>query len=317
VLGALALFGPKGQPAAANRDDAQSNRDRTDRDAPPRDKDRRPPDDAPPKDSRADKAADKDKAPGPPLPKPDPDFAKKIGMKFVWIEPGTFLMGSPDGKTPPGVPVEKDRWDDETAHVVTLTRGYYLAATTVTQYQWEQVMGKDAHGSRRKGKDDEEKKLLPVEGVSFVDCQAFCLKLGLRDGKRYTLPTEAEWECACRAGAGTAYCFGDDQRKLGDYAWFLDNAGQEPHEVGTKKPNRWGLYDMHGNVWQWCEDFYAPYPKEKVTDPVNLNSSGADFHVQRGGSLSNPSPICRAAYRGGKPVFRTDAVGCRVVRRLD
>jgi formylglycine-generating enzyme required for sulfatase activity/tRNA A-37 threonylcarbamoyl transferase component Bud32/DNA-directed RNA polymerase subunit RPC12/RpoP len=229
-------------------------------------------------------------------------ITNSIGMKFAWIPPGTFQMGSPPG--------EAKRHDDETQHKVTLTKDFYLGVHEVTQAQWRAVMPNNLNPSYFKGDN------LPVETVSWEDCQEFCKKLSQMDGKRYNLPTEAEWEYACRAGAQTAYSFGDDLNQLGDYAWYADNSGLKTHEVGTKKPNSWGLYDMHGNVYEWCQDGYGPYQKEDIRD--HQSSNNEDARVVRGGSWYFNMEGCRAAYRGRRaPGDRSNGIGLRVCFRLD
>ena len=186
--------------------------------------------------------------------KPPKEFTNTIGMKFVWIPPGSFLMGSPKD--------EDGNRKDETQHQVTLTKGFYLGAYTVTQEQWQAVMGNNPSYFQ-----DEEK--LPVDNVSWDDCQVFLEKLRKKEGRLYRLPNEAEWEFACRAGSKAAYCYGDDLNVLDQYAWHAWNSGDTTHPVGQKKPNAWGLFDMHGNLWQWCADFYEDYPQHDIIDPPN------------------------------------------------
>jgi formylglycine-generating enzyme required for sulfatase activity len=227
------------------------------------------------------------------------DVSNSIGMKFAWCPPGTFLMGSP--------PSEAGRSSDETQHKVTLTKGFYLGTHEVTQNQWRAVMGNNP--SIFKGDN------LPVEQVTWKECQDFCTKLGQLDGKRYRLPTEAEWEYACRAGSAMAYFFGDDPKQLGDYAWYNANAERKMHEVGTRKANAWGMYDMHGNVWEWCQDWYGPYPPEDLRDPQGCNNG--DARVLRGGIWNAIPRFCRAAYRYKDEAGRRFQVGCRVALCLD
>ena len=132
----------------------------------------------------------------------------------------------------------------------------------------------------------------PVENLSWDDCQGFLSKLNAKTrGIRGTfqLPSEAQWEYACRAGSTTRYCFGDDESQLGDYAWYEANMAGKTHPVGEKKPNAWGLYDMHGNVWEWCQDWYDDYPKSAVDDPVGPPMGAA--HVDRGGSWILPAVL--------------------------
>jgi formylglycine-generating enzyme required for sulfatase activity len=209
-------------------------------------------------------------------------FTNSISMQFVHIPPGTFQMGSPEG--------EKDRWDNEKQHQVTLSRPFYLQTTPVTQGQWEEVMGDNPSYFKECGED------CPVESVSWEAVQEFITKLNrMEKTDTYRLPTEAEWEYACRAGSTTAWCFGDDKVKLGDYAWYDENSGGKIHPVGQLKPNAWGLYDMHGNVWEWCQDWYGEYPAGPVTDPQGPASG--ERRVLRGGSWYNYAWITRSAKR--------------------
>jgi formylglycine-generating enzyme required for sulfatase activity len=141
-----------------------------------------------------------------------------------------------------------------------------------------------------------------------------------KDKRKFRLPTEAEWEYACRAGTKTTYYFGDDAKNLGDYAWFKDNSGGRPHQVGMKKPNPWGLYDMHGNVWQFCEDYYDVkyYAISPLKDPLNINKSGSDHRVHRGGCWTYDALRSRAAARDGAvPGGHAAIIGFRVCLPLD
>jgi formylglycine-generating enzyme required for sulfatase activity len=205
-------------------------------------------------------------------------------------------MGSPKD--------EKYHEDNESQHKVQLTKGFYLGETTITQEQWGEVMGENP--SNFKGRK------LPVENVSWNDCQQYINKLNKDAPERYkfALPTEAQWEYAARAGSTTAYCFGDAENKLGDYAWYSGNSGGETHEVGTKKPNVWGLYDMHGNVWEWCSDWYGDYNGD-ATDPTGASSGS--YRVYRGGGWCDLAVDCRSAYRcGNTPDYRIFILGVRV-----
>ncbi len=216
-------------------------------------------------------------------------------MKFVLIPAGEFLMGSPES--------EEYREDDEQQHRVRITKPFYLGVHEVTQEQYQRVMGENP--SEFKGAN------LPVEQVSWEDAVEFCRKLSEKEGKTYRLPTEAEWEYACRAGSAARYCFGDDESQLGQYAWYDANSDVATHPVGGKLPNDWGLHDMHGNVWEWCQDWYGDYPSEDVTDPTGPKE-GSD-RVFRGGSWLRDAVLCRSAYRGkGKPTLRYDVLGFRV-----
>ncbi|MBO7108112.1 MAG: formylglycine-generating enzyme family protein, partial [Verrucomicrobia bacterium] len=224
-----------------------------------------------------------------------------VSLDMIWIEPGTFMMGSPTD--------ELGRYDDETQHQVILTQGYWLGKYEVTQAQYEAVMG--TNPSDFKGAD------LPVEQVSWNDAVKFCEWLTaqeraagrLPEGYEYTLPTEAQWEYACRAGTTTAFNIGTNiptmlQREdrpcpnLDPLAWYYYNSGEydgEPFPVGQKQPNAWGLYDMHGNVFEWCLDRSGAYPASSVTDPKG--SATGSGRVMRGGSWYDSASYCRSALR--------------------
>jgi formylglycine-generating enzyme required for sulfatase activity len=212
-----------------------------------------------------------------------------LGMEFVYVSPGSFMMGSPSG--------ESDRDGDEKQHRVTLTRGYYMQTTEVTQGQWRKVMGSKPWSGK---KYIQENANNAAAYISWNDCQAFIRKLNQMEGaNKYRLPTEAEWEYACRAGSSTRFCFGDSDGQLGNYAWYRKNArdvgDKYAHAVGTKRPNAWGLYDMHGNVREWCQDWSGNYPSGSVTDPTGPSSGSS--RVYRGGSWNGLARNCRSAHR--------------------
>ena len=213
----------------------------------------------------------------------------KLKMEFVYMPPGEFMMG-----------------DGEDRHKVTLTKGFHMQTTPVTQKQWKAVMEYNPSDFKRHGDK------CPVENVSWEDVNQFIEKLcQMEDTQAYRLPTEAEWEYACRAGTETAYCFGDDVGKLKEYAWYDENSGKRTHPVAQLKPNAWGLYDMHGNVWEWCQDWYGDYPSESVTDPGG--PSTGSYRVGRGGSWFYDAGYCRAASRGRiSPGSRSSDLGLRL-----
>jgi formylglycine-generating enzyme required for sulfatase activity len=226
-------------------------------------------------------------------------------MKFVWIQPGTFIMGSP--KT------EKWRKDDEFQHKVALTKGFYMGVYPVTQEQWTALMDKNP-GKFTDGKN------LPVEQVNWNECQEFIKKLAEKEKKPYRLPTEAEWEYACRAGTTTPFYCGEtistDQANYnGNYVYGDGKKGpyrEKTVPVGSFPPNPWGLYDMAGNVGQWCQDGLDQYSKKQdvVIDP--LGTTG-ESRVIRGGSWIDNPMECRSAYRGGsRPALRHSLVGFRI-----
>ncbi len=240
-----------------------------------------------------------------------PEFTNSIGMKFKLIPAGTLTMGDASGD------------DDETPHEVTLTKPFKMGVHEVTQDQYEQVMG--VNPSEFKGANN------PVEMVSWEEAVEFCRRLSelpaeKAAGNVYRLPTEAEWEYACRAGTTTKYSFGDDESDFGEYGWYRENSGRTTHPVGSKLPNAWGLYDMHGNVWEWCQDRYGDYPSGSVTDPSGATSSSlrllartatsSSLRVVRGGSWLNTADDCRSANRSRDlSSYRfSRGLGFRVVR---
>ncbi len=227
---------------------------------------------------------------------------KSIGMEFVYIAPGTFMMGSPWNES------NWVRHNDETQHWVTLTRGFYMQTTEVTQGQWKAVMGRNPSHFKSCGDD------CPVEQVSWNDAQKFIRKLNQREGgNKYRLPTEAEWEYAARAGSTARFYFGDDERRLGEYAWYNENS-EKTHPVGQKKPNDWGLYDMYGNVWEWCQDWHGTYPSGSVTDPTG--PSNGSYRVYRGGCYVSflPWGVRSADRYANSRRHRAPGVGFRLLR---
>ncbi|MBR5691457.1 MAG: formylglycine-generating enzyme family protein [Verrucomicrobia bacterium] len=225
-------------------------------------------------------------------------LSNTVDLDMIWIESGTFMMGSPAD--------ELGRDVDEFRHEVTLTQDYWIGKYEVTQAQYEAVM--DSNPSEFKGTD------LPVDHVSWDDAMAFCEKLTasertagrLPEGYEYTLPTEAQWEYACRAGTTTALNSGKNLSdkwvcpEMDEVGWYLFNSEIDDrrvtHPVGQKLPNAWGLYDMHGNVWEWCLDWYEKdYPTSAVTDPTGPKTGV--HHIYRGGFYSTSADSCRSAYR--------------------
>jgi formylglycine-generating enzyme required for sulfatase activity len=219
-----------------------------------------------------------------------------VPMRFAWIPPGDFLMGD-------------NRYDEEKpARRVTISTGFYMCVVTVTQMQWRGIMSYNA--SRFRGDDR------PVEMVSWMECQEFCARLRELTGKRIRLPTEAEWEYACRAGTTTAFFTGDGEEALRRSGWYQGNSGGQTHPVGKLAPSAWGLHDLHGNVWEWCQDWSGPYPAVDETDPKGPETGGG--RVVRGGSWRDPAEGCRASSRGQvEPTSRFFEIGCRVCFQPD
>jgi formylglycine-generating enzyme required for sulfatase activity len=229
-----------------------------------------------------------------PVPKPGSVVRNQMGMELAYVPAGSFMMGSENGGT-----------DEKPAHRVTISNGFYIGKYEVTQAQWQAVMGNNPSNFKDCGGN------CPLEGVSWDDAQKFIQGLnGLKDGYTYRLPTDAEWEYACRAGTTGDYA-GDPK----EMAWFSENSGSKTHAVGGKQPNAWGLADLHGNVWEWCQDWYHETYYGAPTDGSAWLSGGEQKHrVLRGGSWSSLAAVLRSAYRSyNSPAFRNVDLGFRVV----
>jgi len=227
-------------------------------------------------------------------------FENRVGMDMVWCWPGSFLMGSGEE--------EPFRDSDETLHEVELSRGFWIARHELTQEQWLKLMAENPSVFRVSLKH-------PVENVSWHHALKFCKQLTRLEQRlgaipsdwEYSLPSEAQWEYACRAGSGAPF----SAKKLGDTAWYLRNSFLFTHRVGMKRPNPWGLYDMHGNVFEWCRDGYDHYPREGVVDPAGPREA---YRVFRGGGWSYDARYCRSANRGrSDPEYRSYSIGFRPV----
>jgi formylglycine-generating enzyme required for sulfatase activity len=230
-------------------------------------------------------------------PPGSPDVAvNSLGMRMVLVPAGTFRMGSPPG--------EPFRQDEEIPHRVTLARPFRIAATEVTQAQWQALMGWNR--SQNKGDD------LPVTSLSWNDARDFCVRLSEKEGVPYRLPTEAEWEYACRAGATDPVTATERPAE----AWYADNSDGTTHPVGLKEPNTWGLFDMLGNVAEWTLDAYGPYPRvEEAEDPTG--PAEGNSKVVRGGAWRSFAPAVRCAARTGTPTsYQLHYVGLRVVQEV-
>jgi len=223
-----------------------------------------------------------------PTPVELPDSTNSIGMQFKLVPAGSFTMGSESGEA------------DETPHQVTLTQPFYLGVYEVTQEQYERVMGENP--SKFKGPKN------PVEHASWDDAVEFCRKLSALTeekaaGRVYRLPTEAEWEYACRAGTTTKYSFGDSDSELGDYAWYVGNSDRRTHPVGQKKPNAWGLYDMHGNVFELVR-----------TNPTGPSEGSIRVLVGGGGWNINAGHCLSGNRLRVNPGLRSNSIGFRVAQ---
>ncbi|MFN7255598.1 MAG: SUMF1/EgtB/PvdO family nonheme iron enzyme [Microcystis sp.] len=238
----------------------------------------------------------------PPSPPPAPAAVKKpvsptlfteklpnrVTLEMVSLPAGEFIMGSPDS--------DPDASDDEKPQHQVQVNSFAIGKYPVTQAQYQAVMGTNPSHFKNNPQN-------PVEKVSWNDAQAFCQKLSQITGKTYRLPTEAEWEYACRGGTTTRFYFGDDANQLGDYAWYEGNSGGTTHPVGQKKPNAWGLHDMSGNVWEWCEDNwhdnYIGAPTDGSAWFIKNDNRSQSPKCLRGGSWNHYPNLCRSASRGG------------------
>ena len=219
---------------------------------------------------------------------------------MVWVEGGTFRMGATSEQGSEAYDREKP------VHSVTLS-GYYIGKTEVTQVLWEAVMG--SNPSRFKG------DYLPVENVSWDDCQEFIRKLNSMTGQNFRLPTEAEWEFACRGGNNSRGYKYSGSNNLGSVAWYDGNSGNKTHPVGTKAPNELGIYDMSGNVWEWCADWYGDYSSGAQTNPTG--PYGGSNRVYRGGSWNYDVGRCRSSNRDFYyPWIRDIILGLRLALSL-
>ena len=214
-----------------------------------------------------------------------------VSFKMVFVKGGTFEMGTEYGEE-----------DEAPAHLVTVS-DYYIGETEVTQALWKAVMGNNPS----KFKDDN----LPVEQVSWDDCQTFISKLNEMTGKRFRLPTEAEWEYAARGGSKSHGYKYSGSNKIKDVAWYDSNSRKKTHDVKTKQPNELGLYDMSGNVMEWCQDWYGSYGSDSQTNPTGA-TSGPD-RVNRGGGWYHYASVCRVSFRGyNTPSYRFNYLGLRL-----
>ena len=233
------------------------------------------------------------------------DLGKGVKLEMVWVPAGEFDMGTTG-----------DGDDAKPVHHVTITKGFWMAKTEVTQEQYEAVTGRNPAGY--KGAKN------PVENVSWMDAVAFTVQLNgmglLPAGTACRLPTEAEWEYACRAGTTTRFYSGSSESDLARIGWYGasrvllygGNAGKKPHPVGEKEPNKFGLYDMIGNVWEWCSDWYGPYVGGGAVDPTGPITGTK--RVRRGGAFPNAQGFLGSAVRGASaPQDKVAAFGVRIV----
>ena len=221
-----------------------------------------------------------------------------IGMEFILIPAGDFWMFSNEFS------------HQKPVHKVTISKPFYLGKYLVTQREWEILT--ESHPSCFKGDD------LPVECVTWDHVQEFIRKLNVKENTdKYRLPSEAEWEYACRAGTTTRYSFGDDESELDEYAWYHHNSEHRTHPVGQKKANPWGLYDMHGNVWEWCQDTYYKGYGESLTNKNVLEAIGSTGIVLRGGGWVNYPWKCESSSRSSfDPNYSYYSLGFRLLRSV-
>jgi len=229
------------------------------------------------------------------------EFVNSIGLKMVMVPSGTFVMGASRSLSAS---------EDEIPHVVTLTSPFYLSVTEVTQKHWSAVMGSEPWRTHKTAVSGEN---YPAVGISWYEAREFCSRLNQIEGYDYRLPTEAEWEFACRSGSKQEYSFGDDSRLLATYAWYSGTASGKRYlqPVAQRTPNRWGLFDMHGNAWEWCSDWYGGYPRSGTVDPPGPETGEA--RVLRGGYFAAKPESVRCAFRNHfRPNGSSFNVGFRV-----
>lgn len=237
------------------------------------------------------------------------ELGEGVTLQMLLIPAGGFLLGSSNRDVEFWQQTSNNYFYDfgseQPQHYVEITEPFYLGKFQVTCAQWRAVIGLDPLNHQH-GAD------YPVEQVSWDDCQAFIERLNEQTGKQYRLPSEVEWEYACRAGSTTYYCFGNDEAQLDHYAWFKENSYNKLYPVGKKKPNAWGLHDIHGNVWEWCDDFWTSDYNE-FRSQTAITNNGGDRRVVRGGSGNSSLRNCRSAFRSRHDQDgRFDMVGFRV-----
>ena len=233
-----------------------------------------------------------------------------IHYAMTYIPAGSFMMGSPVS--------EKGRYEDETQHRVQMTKGFFMGVTEVTRQQWQMIMGDTPAKSDPGGANH------PVDHVSWNECQQFIMALNKQEkSRRYRLPSEAEWEYACRAGSDSALTNGDithmgceHDPNLNRVGWYCGNTEEMTQPVGKKEPNAWGLHDMHGNAWEWCQDWYEKYPEGQSLNPKGPPAGSS--RVFRGGGWGLTARTCRSAFRDKyAPDLKCKLLGFRIVREAD
>ena len=236
------------------------------------------------------------------------DLPGGASMEFVWVEPGTFTMGSPEAE-------EGRRYNEGPQHQVTISKGFYLGKYELTQRQWESVVGTSPWQGQPSVQTNPDG---PASYISWDNVQELLNALNSAAGSGlYRLPTEAEWEYSCRAGTTTPWSFGSNESDIGDYAWYSGNASgvgeSYPHAVGQKLPNPWGLYDMHGNVLEWAQDWYGDYAGGAQFDPTG--PAEGTTRVIRGGNVwHDPGDLRSARHSGTSPTSQSSQIGVRLLR---
>ena len=239
------------------------------------------------------------------------DLGNGISLKLTLIPPGKFMMGSPETETNDW-PTKGARRTNERLHEVSITRPFYMSVYKVTQEQYKQITG--TNPSQFPGKDH------PVDAVTWDDAVRFCERSSSKTNRKVHLPTEAQWEYAARAGTATRYFFGDDEVKIPDFMWYRENSTGKTHPVGQKPPNAWGLFDVHGLLWEYCSDFFADSFGDAKNDPVG--PAAGTSHSTRGGTYGSRPPFVRSAVRvPSQPADATKEVlghyGFRVAMELE